>query len=153
MLKNPIAKNILSAIAVAGFGYVLLTLLFILYALLAQFVLLFLPANFVMTSRWFMPTFHALFMTIIGAISWFIFRSNLGVLYKAIFMTAPLSVVFVTLGMFLGRWPVISYLLGVLFGVGVLYYLYRTKQPWLYYYTLILVGLVFAIMSILRVEI
>jgi hypothetical protein len=55
--------------------------------------------------------------------------------------------------MFLYRWPVAAYSLGSLFGIGVLYYFYRTKQPWLYYYTVILVGFALAIFSLLGGEI
>jgi len=33
------------------------------------------------------------------------------------------------------------YFVNGLFTIGVLFYLYRTKQPWLYYHSLILVAL------------
>jgi len=153
MFKNPIVKNILSAVAVAGFGFVLLNLTFILYALLARFVELFIPTDFGMTRPWFYPAQHALFMVIIGLISWLVFRSKLGVLYKAIYMTVPLAVAFVTIGMFLYRWPIVAYSLGGLLGAGVLYYFHHTKQPWLYYYTLVLVGLAMLIAGLLGIEI
>lgn len=157
MFKNPIVKNILSAVAVAGFGFILLNLAFmfdfLLISLVAGFIKLFIPVNPAMTYNWFPPMMHALFVVVIGLISWPIFKSKLGVLYKAIYMTVPSAVVFVTLGMFLYRWPVAAYSLGSLFGIGALYYFYRTKQPWLYYYTVILVGLVLAIFSLLGGEI
>jgi len=94
-----------------------------------------------------------LFVGVIGVISWFVFRSKLGVLYKAIFMTVPLAVVFATLGIFLYRWPIAAYSLGGLFAIGVLYYFYRTKQPWLYYYTVILIGITMLLVGLLGVEI
>jgi hypothetical protein len=157
MFKNSMAKNILSALAVAGFGFILLNFTFIfdflLHSLVAGFIKLFIPVNPEITYYWFPPVIHALFVVVIGLISWLIFRSKLGVLYKAIYMTVPSAVVFVTLGMFLYRWPVAAYSLGSLFGIGVLYYFYRTKQPWLYYYTVILVGLALAIFSLLGGEI
>jgi len=96
---------------------------------------------------------HALFVVIIGLISWLVFRSKLGVLYKAIYMTVPLAVIFVTLGILLYRWPVVAYSLGSLFAIGVLYYFYHTKKPWLYYYTLILVGLAMLMVGLLGIEI
>ena len=68
-------------------------------------------------------------------------------------MTVPLAVVFVTIGIFLYRWSAAAYSLGGLFGAGVLYYLYRAKQPWIYYYTVMLVGLVLAIFSLAGGEI
>ena len=68
-------------------------------------------------------------------------------------MTVPLVVIFVTIGIFLYHWPLVPYLVGGLFAIGVLFYLYRTKQPWLYYYTLILVALSLMILTLLGVEI
>ena len=152
-----IVKNILSAMAVAGFGFVLLNLTFLFdflfQSLVKEFIKLFTPVDFWMTLNWFPPMMHAVFVVVIGLISWPIFRSKLGVLYKAIYMTVPLAVVFVTLGILLYRWPVASYSFGGLFGIAVLYYFYRTKQPWLYYYTLTLIGIVMAIVGLLGVEI
>jgi hypothetical protein len=153
VLKNQIVKNILSALAVAGFGFILLNITFLFFALLTRLVSLLFPANFAATSQWFMPVMLIIFVVIIGLISWFVFKSKLGVLYKAIYMTVPLAVIFVPIGMFLGSLPVVPYLVGGLFAIGVLYFFYRTKQPWLYYYTLILVSLVMLIVGLLGIEI
>ncbi len=123
MLRNPHVKNILSAVAVAGFGFVLLGLTFIVdflfQSLVDGVVRLFTPADFNMAWHWFPPTKHAMFVVIIGLISLPIFRSKLHTLYKAIYMTVPLAVAFVTIGIFLYRWPVLPYLFGGLFAIGV----------------------------------
>jgi len=159
MFKNPIVKNILLALAVTGFGFILLNLTFLFdflfQSLIVGFIELFTPVsvNPEMDYYWFPPMMHALFLVVIGLISWFIFRSKLGVLYKAIYMTVPTAVALATIGIFLYRWPIVVYSLGILFGISVLYYFYRTKQPWLYYYTLILVGLVMLLVGLLGVEI
>ena len=157
MFKKPIVKNVLSAVAVAIFGFILLNLTFIfdflIQSLVDSVIKLFTPADINMDWSWFPPVKHAVFVVIIGLISWFVFRSKLGMFYKAIYMTVPLAVVFVTLGMFLYHWPIAAYSLGGLFGIGVLYYFYRTKQPWLYYYTVILIGLVMLLVGLLGVEI
>jgi len=157
MLKNQIVKNILSAVAVAIFGFILLNLAFIFDFLVQSLVIglirLFTPVNFETNFQWLPPAMHVLFLIIIGIISWLVFRSKLRVLYKAIYMTVPLAVVFVTIGMFLGQWPVFAYSLGGLFGIGVLYYFHRTKQPWLYYYTAILIGITMLLVGLLGVEI
>jgi len=157
LLKNRIIKNILSALAVAFFGFILLNLTFM-FDWLFQSVIralfrLFTPVDVVIAYSWFPPMMHFLFVILIGVISWLVFRSKLRVLYKAIYMMVPLAVVFVTLGMFLYQWPIAAYSAGILFGIGVLYYFYRTKQPWLYYYTVILVGLTLAVFSLLGGEI
>jgi hypothetical protein len=157
ILKNPIVKNILSAVAVAGFGFILLNLTFLFdflfQSLIDGVIKLFTPADINMAWSWFPPVKHVMFVVIIGIISWFVFRSKLDTLYKAIYMTVPLTVVLATIGMFLGQWPVISYPLGGLFVIGVLYYLFRTKGPWLYYYTLALVSLALLAVGLLGVEI
>ena len=157
MFKNPIVKNILSAVAVAVFGFILLNLAFMFDFLVQSLVIglikLFTPVDLMTNFQWLPPAMHGLFVVIISIISWFVFRSKLGTLYKAIYMTVPLAVVFVTLGIFFYRWPIVSFSLGGLFGIGVLYYFYRTKQPWLYYYTVILVGFTMLLVGLLGVEI
>lgn len=157
MFKSPIVKNILSALAVAGFGFILLNLTFmfdfLFQSVVKGIIKLFIPIDPDMTYGWFPPMMHALFVVVIGLISWPIFKSKLGTLYKAIYLTVPLAVVFTTLGIFLYRWSVAAYSIGSLFGIGVLYYFYRTKQPWLYYYTVILIGLTMLLVGLLGVEI
>lgn len=157
LFKDQTTKNILSALAVAFFGFILLNLAFIFDALyqsvIRGFVGLFIPLNPEMMLYWIPPLFHGSFVIVIGAISWFVFKSKLKTIYKAIYMTVPLAVVYVTIGMFFYRWPVIVYLLGSLFGVGILYYLYRIKQHWIYYYTTILISILMLMVVLLGIEI
>jgi len=157
MFKNPIVKNILSAIAVALFGWILLNLTF-LFVFLFQSVIdvaikLFTPVDINRAWQWFPPIKHFLFVIIIGLVSWFVFKSKLKTLYKAIYMTVPLAVVFVSIGIFFYRTPLVAYFLGGLITFGLLYHFYRTKKPWLYYYTVILVALTLAIFSLMGGEI
>lgn len=156
LFKNSFVKNILSALAVAGFGFILLNLTFILdfllHLLVMGFIRIFIPINPIV-DYWFPPVMHLLFVAIIGTVSWFILKSKTPVLLKAIYSTVPLAVIFVTLGMFLHRWPIIAFSFGSLFGLGVLYYLYQTKRSWLYYYTVILVGGTLTIFTLLGGEI
>jgi len=156
-LKKPAVKNILSALAVAFFGFILLNIIFIFDALFTGLIMLilnlFLKGDLFTQYPWLPAVMHVLFVIIISLISWLVFRSKLRVLFKAIYMTVPLAVVFVTIGMSLYSWPAISYLIGFLFAILVLYYFYRTKQPWIYYFTLILISLVMLIGAILGTEI
>lgn len=126
---------------------------FLVQSLVIGLIKLFTPVNFETNFQWLPPAMHGLFVVIISIISWFVFRSKLNTLYKAIYLTVPLAVVFLTIGMFLGHWPIAAYSLGGLFGIGVLYYFYRTKQPWLYYYTVILIGITMLLVGPLGVEI
>jgi hypothetical protein len=157
LLKNQVLKNILSALAVAFFGFILLNIAFLFDYLFQSVIMLliriFTPADLYMEFTWFPPMMHVLFVVLIGLISWLVFRSKLRVLFKATYMTVPLAVVFVTIGMFLYPWPLVALLLGGLVAMGILYYFYLTKQPWLYHYTVILVALTLAIFSLLGGEI
>ncbi|MFA6410045.1 MAG: hypothetical protein WCW26_00505 [Candidatus Buchananbacteria bacterium] len=150
-------KNVLSAAAVPIFGFILLNFTFIFNAIFQGIIRglfrLFAPLEPNMDIYWFPPSTRILFAAIILLISWFIFRSKLKVIYKAIYLVVPITVILVTAGIFLYHWPIISYSFGGLFCAGILYYLYRTKQSWLYYYTVLLVGLVLLIFNLLGGEI
>ena len=157
LLKKPLVKNILSALAVAVFGYMLLIITFIFdtvyQGVIRGIVRLFIPLGPDMNIRWLPPLFHGSFVVVIGLISWLVFRSKLKVLYKAIYMVVPVAVVLVTVGIFLYRWPIISYSVGSLLCIGTLYYFYRTKQPRLYHYAVILMGITLAIFALTGGEI
>jgi hypothetical protein len=157
LLKNQIVKNILSALAVAFFGLILLNLTFLFDALyqgvIMGIVRLFMPLNPDTNIFWLPGLFHGSFVVVIGIISWFVFRTKLRVLYKAIYMTVPVAVVLATVGILFYQWQIITYSVGGLLCIGTLYYFYRTKQPWLYYYTLILVSLTLAIYTLTGGEI
>lgn len=157
MFKNPIVKNILTALAVAGGGFVLLNLTFLFGYLFQSLVLwvisVFLPGEFVLTHNWFPPLMQAVFVTIIGLITLAVFRSKLSVLLKAIYMFVPVAVGLVTIGIFLFHWPRAAFLIGALLVIAALYHFFRTKQPWLYFYTLILVSVFLAIFSLAGGEI
>lgn len=156
-IKNPYVKNVLSALAVTVFGFILLNLAFLfdfIYQSLVDYIVkLFTSADINMDWVWYPPFKHVIFIMIIGLITWAIFRTKWPTLIKAIYLTVPLAVVLATCGMFLYRWPPLALVVGGLFSVGVLVYFYRTKQSWLYFYTLILISLVMLMVTILGVEI
>lgn len=78
-------------------------------------------------------------------ISWGVFKSRLGELYKAAYSTVPVAVALVTTGMFLYRWPILAYSVGAIIVGAVILYLHRTKKNWLYYYAVILIASVLLI--------
>jgi hypothetical protein len=157
LINNLTVKNVLSAVAVAIFGLILLNVAFIFDAVY-QGSVRWVIAHFIdigpdMRLYWFPPLMHLSFVVIIGVISWFVFRSKLGEIYKAIYLVVPVAVVLVTVGMFLFHWPIAGYSVGFLLCACTLYYFYRTKQPWLYYYSVILIGLALAIFTLMGGEI
>lgn len=156
MFKNPNIKHIASALAVAVFGFILLNVAFLfdflIHSLVGGIIRLFITVNPEM-DYWYPPMMHVLFVVIIGLFSRLVFKSKFHTLYKAIYMTVPLAVVYVTFGIFLYRWPPAAYTLGSLFCISIFYYFYRTKQPWLYYYTVILVSFTMLLVGLFGIEI
>lgn len=155
-LKNNTVKNILSALAVAVFGFILLNLTFLLDASY-QVPIRRIVGHFAQigpeSTRFFPFLMHGSFAAIICIISYFVFRSRMRVLFKAIYMTVPAATVLATVGILSYQTPIIGYCIGGILCFGTLYYFYRTKQPWLYYYTVIFVGLGLAIFTLLGGEI
>lgn len=147
MIKNPILKNILSALVVGASGFILLNLTFMVFAFVTKFFELILPFNLVPISGLIAGS------VIIAVLSWLIFRSKLGTIYKATYMTVPVAVVLVLIGISFYPWPWLAITLGGLFSVSILTYLIRAKKPWLYSFSLILVSLVLLIMTLLGVDI
>lgn len=157
-MKNKILKTILQILAVPFFSFILLNLIFVFDAIYQGFLrqLILNPsvvAAMVIKGNWLPMAIHGSFLLIICLISWPILRSKLNTLIKAIYLTVPSAVVFVTVGIFLNRWPIIEYPIEGIIGFGIFYYLYTRKKPWLYYYSIALIGITLLIMAILKVDI
>ncbi len=90
---------------------------------------------------------------ILAVLSWFIFRSKLATLYKAIYTTVPVATVLAFIGIYFDRSPVLIYSLGALFSLGVLAYLFLTKKSWLYYFSVIFISIALLLVILLGVEI
>lgn len=150
--KKPLVKNILWVLAVCFFGIILLNLTFMFDALyqgaIRRIVMMFMPFNPESTMYRFPILMHGSFVVIIGIISRFIFKSKMRTLFKAIYMPVPVATVLVMLGMFLSNKPTISYTVGTVLCLITLYYFYRTKQPWIYYFAVIVTALTLVIYTI-----
>lgn len=152
--KNKTVRIILAIIAVPIFGFILLGLTFIFDSLFQSTLrrllgfLVPLGPEPEMNLGWLPPLQHLSFAIVIILISWLVLRLKIKTIFKAIWLTVPLAVVFATVGIFLYRWPIAVYSLGGLLLIGILCYLYRTKQPWIYYYAAILVAAVLAVFTL-----
>ena len=142
MFKNRVFKNILSALAVIFFGFILLNLTFLLNFLFFSLIELLIPQHLTETGdwQWFPPARHVLFLVIIGLISWLILKSRLRTLLKAIYLVVPVAVTLVTVGLLLNTLPILSYLICALLTVATIVYLYLTRRSWLYYFSVIVVA-------------
>ena len=145
MIKNSNLKNVLSALAILVSIPILLTLLFLFYALIFNF--------YYNTLHWGQTAGPITLFVILAVLSWFIFRSKLATLFKAIYITVPVAAVLAFIGAYFYGSPVLIYSLGALFSLGVLAYLFLAKKPWLYYFSVILVSITLFLVVLLNVEI
>ena len=132
--------------AVAGFGMLMLNFVFLAYYFFHQAVLAAVgilgPPSVLERTRWFPFLAHFAYLAIIGAVSWLVYRSKWKTLYKAICLPVPVAAVSAAIGIFFYAWPVAVYALNAFFYAGILHYFTRAQKPWIYYYAVILVGLV-----------
>jgi len=126
-------KNILSVLAIVVGGFILFNLAFLLAALVinATMSLLGMAQNEA-------PPFvgRILYLLIILLISWFVFHSRLNQIIKATFLTMPLMVILVMVGISLyqqSKWMVAG--IGAVIICFMLSYLYKKKLSWLYYFS------------------
>jgi hypothetical protein len=90
---------------------------------------------------------------ILAVLSWFIFRSKLATLYKAMYTTLPMGTVLAFIAIDFYSQPVLVYSFGALFAFGVLAYLFFTKKPWPYYFSVISISIVLFMVRLLGVEV
>lgn len=159
ILENHLVGNVLSALFVLVFGFILLNLAFILdYAfqsLIDLIVKQFVSSSININIAWqgYMALKHGLFVVLILIISYFVFKSKLHVLFKVTYLLIPITTMIATVWMFLYPWPIIAFVLEAILILDILYYLYLTKRHWLYYYAVVLISLVLLLVGIFGVEI
>jgi len=157
MLKNPYVKNILSALAIVFGGSILLNLTFLFdflfQSLVDEIIKLFTSVDFNMAWSWLPPVKHGIFVILIGSISWFIFKSKLPKLIKAIYLTVPTAVVLATIGIFFYQWQLLPFVLGGIAVLGTLYFFYKKRLPWVYWFAVIIVALALLVMTLTGQEI
>ncbi|HOZ35592.1 MAG TPA: hypothetical protein PLK55_01240 [archaeon] len=158
LFKNPILEKIISGIGIIVIGYVLLILTFLLAAvfqgLLSRLFGLFIQFNEHSPYIIIPGIMRILFLIFIFLISWLILhKSKLPDFWKATFMVVPLATALVTIGIFFYQTPAIVYLLGLIFGIAIFYYLYKTKKSWLYYFSLFFISILMLLVQFLKIEI
>jgi hypothetical protein len=130
MKEKKWVKPVLSMVCIILGGFVLFNVAFILAALMMGTL-----ARFDGTQG-IPPAYgRIIFVILIFVISWFIFQSKLNDLIKATYLTMPLMIVLVMIGIFsyqLSQWVV--YILGGVVVAAVLYFIYLKKLSWLYYF-------------------
>jgi hypothetical protein len=144
-------KNILSSFVIMLGGFILFNVAF----LLAAFVIstsqriIGMPQNAApnLLSR-------ALYLVLIFIISWFVLKSKLYTLAKATYLTMPLMVVLVMLGLLLYQQPKsLIAIIGALIISVILLYLYKKKLPWQYYFAALYVAVLGLCIMLFNIEI
>ncbi len=126
-------KNILSVLVIVVGGLILFNLAFLLTALVTNAVISF-------SGKEQFGAVHmigrGLSVLLILLISWLVLRSHLNDTIKATFLTMPLMVILVIIGISFyeqSKWVVAG--IGALIICALIFYLYKKKLPWLYYFS------------------
>jgi len=126
-------KNILSVLVIIVGGFILFNLAF----LLAAFVINTTIRVLGMAQNEAPPIVgRVLYLLLIFLISWLVFRSRLNDIIKATFLTMPLMVILVMVGISLyqqSKWMIAG--MGAVIICAVLSYFYKKKLSWLYYFS------------------
>ena len=144
-------KNILSAIVIVGVGFILFNLAFLLAALVIN-----LTMSIMGEPRNAAPPLvgRVAYLTIVIVISWLVLRSRLNDLVKAAFLTMPLMVLLIILGISFYQQPTwVVALLGAAIIGGVYFYIYRKKLVWYYSFSTLYVAILAFCIMIFRIEI
>lgn len=105
-------------------------------------------------ARWVPIVIHISTAVIFLIASFLILRSErLKDVYKAMFSVVPIAVLLVYTGMFLFEWPIAVYAVSIVIVAAILFYLYKTKRPWIYYYALFLISSALLYMQITGIDI
>jgi hypothetical protein len=135
---KPWQQNVLSAIVIIVAGYILFNLAFLLAALVINGITLLTGGSFEQAPK---PYATGVYLLLIAVISWLVFRSKLSHLVKATYMTMPLMVALVYTGILLYQQPMwVPIGVGAVIVGAVLFFIYRRKLPWLYYFATLYVA-------------
>jgi len=147
-------KHILALFIIPIGGLVLLNLAFLLTAVIRFVFARFLISGSEEPARWVPLVLHLITAIIFLLGSYTILRSErLKDVYKAMVSVVPIAVLLVYTGMFLYNWPIAVYAVSVVIVAAILFYLYRTKRPWMYYYSLFLISSALLYMQITGMDI
>ncbi|MCR3956254.1 MAG: hypothetical protein NUK57_08130 [Gudongella sp.] len=147
---NPIFAIIIIPVA----GFVLLNLSFLIAAG-TTFCLHFLFRQGEGSGLTMLPTItHLAPMIVLLVLSYLaLINKRIPGVFKAAFAMVPTAVLLAYTGIFFYNWPVAVYTLSSLIVAAILFYLYRTKRLWIYYYGVLLVSAALLYMQISGIDI
>lgn len=144
-------KNIAYIIVIVIGGFIHLNLAFLLAALVINATNRFM----LMTQSEVSPVVgRILYLILICLISWFVLRSRLKDIIKAAFFTMPQMVILVMVGISLyqqSKWLIAG--VGAVIIFAILFYLYKKKLSWLYFFSVFYVSVLALCVMIFNVPI
>ena len=148
-------KNLLSALIITVGGFLLFNVAFMLAAAVHQACSLIVRLiagrdDFAVNLIFW----QYLFILLVLGISWFIFKSKWKTLIKATYLTMPIMVLLVFVGIRFfeqPKWVPIG--IGVILLGAVLLYLYKKRLPWQYFYATLFTGIVALVIVLAGIEI
>jgi hypothetical protein len=152
-IKHWLTKYLPGIVAVPVGGFILWNLAFVAAALLINGIGMLFPHNFARSSPSFSAMMMIVFVALVFLLTWFIMRSALDDLYKAVYLTMPVAVVYVSIGVLLYRWPLTSYLVNAFLFSLIASYLFLRKRPWVYLYAVLFTTLTLLIFTLAGGEI
>jgi len=148
MKLNNWQKNALSVIVIAVVGFILFNVAFLLAAIVIN--------GIGMLTGGRQPTFvgFGVYFLLLLLLSWLVFRSKLSHLVKATYLTMPLMAVLIMEGVILyqqPQWMPLTF--GAVICGAILFYIYRKKLPWFYYFSVLYVAALALYVVIAGIEI
>ena len=98
-------------------------------------------------------SWHYIYLILVLLLSWFVFRTRINDTAKAAFSTLPLAVILAETGVQFYRLPVLVYISGAVIIGAILFYLYKKKLSWMYYFAVLYVTAVMLFVMLSGMEI
>jgi hypothetical protein len=144
MKLNSWQKNILSMLVIIGVSFVLFNVAFVLaYFVNTMYNILIMPfINKADSIRAIHFSWHYLYLILIFILSWFVLRRPLKDLVKATFFTLPLVIALTEVGIQFYSRPALVWIINAVIIGSALFYFYKRKYSWLYYFATIYVTVI-----------
>lgn len=139
MKKNTLHSNALLILEITLAGLAMMGLAYGLYFLFHSFI----QRSVFAAAAIVIPTVYTrlVFALIMVLGYWFVSRSKMKELFKAIAATVPTGSLILAAGIGLYRWPTAAWAAKLLVLTLIVLYLYKAKKPWIYFYAVTLAAL------------
>lgn len=100
-----------------------------------------------------MLSWHYIYIIFIGILSWFILKLNLNPFLKATYLTLPLMVMLVEIGLNLYEYPFWVAVISFIFMSGTLFVIMKKKLPWQFYFSVFYVAILGIVIMVFNIQI